>query len=126
MTRNLYHDVVNDDVLGIAFLASNSIIDYSFLWWHKYAIVSEVSYWWKEFDRCVLDRYMLFTDQEQCYKFRKVSVNYDIEADSCIVVPPSLYDTFAASQHVRIVHSVDDDAETLSIMSAHHSRPEST
>lgn len=126
MSKERYHDVVNSDVEGIAFLAANSIIDYSFLWWHKYAIVSEVAYWWKEFDRCCVDRYMLFTDNEQCAKFCRYSADFGIDHESCLVVPPSLYDHFIHTRHAKIIYSVWEVEEELSVMQAHFSKPEST
>lgn len=126
MSQNQYHDVVNDDVLGIAFLASNAILDYSFLRWTKYVIVPEVAYWWNEFDRCNIERHMLFTDVGQRNKFSKVSEQYGIDPAACDVVPPSLYDNYVQFHHVRIIHNVHEDEAVLSIMSAHYSRPEST
>lgn len=126
MTTERYHDVVQEDIEGIAFLAHNALLDYSFLWWTKYSLAPEVSYWWNEFDRCNVQRYMLFTDQGQCSKFSKVSAAHGIDPECCIVVPPSLYDNFVHTRHVRIIHDVYEDEAVLSIMSAHYSKPEST
>lgn len=125
MSQTTYHDAVKDDIEGIAFLAHNSIVDYSFLWWHTYSFVAEAAYWWKEFDRCNLERYMLFTDYGQCNKFSKVSANYGIDPGTCIVVPPSLYATFADTRHAWILNNVHDEEAALSILSTHYSRPES-
>lgn len=126
MTTERYHDVVNEDVLGIAFLASNSIIDYSFLWWTKYHIVPDVSYWWNQFDRCCVERHMLFSDVGQRNKFSEVSEAYGIDPAACDVCPPSLYDSYVQFHHVRIIHDVTVEEASLSIMYTHFSKPEST
>lgn len=126
MSRTVYHDVVREDIESIAFLASYAIIDYSFLWWRKYAIHSEFAYWWRTFDSCCVERFLLFSDLDACNKFSRVSEQYGIDPVMCEVVPPRLYDNFVDKRHARIIHDIQEDEAVLSIMHAHFSKPEST
>jgi hypothetical protein len=126
MTQTTYHDVVREEIEAIAFLASYAVIDYSFLWWHKYAINADFAYWWRMFDSCCVDRFLLFTDSGECYKFKRMSEQYGVDPATCEVVPPNLYDNFVDTRHARIIHSLEEDEAVLSIMHAHFSKPEST
>ena len=127
MSQTTYHDVLDEELQGIAFLASNSVIYSSWFWlWHTFNVVPEVIYWWKEFDGCSLDLYMLFEDPKDCARFHNDCVTFGIHPDNCIVVPSSLHSRFITDNRVKIIYDVRESEEQLSLIAAHYSRRDST
>jgi hypothetical protein len=119
------HDVIDTGIAAVGFPAAISVVMRRvFLHWHSVSVAPEFAYWWCEFRRCAIDRYVLFDDVKSKMLFVKYAEQFSVEEDNCLVVPKSLYGVFSKAHAVRIVEDFDNESSTLLTLSSHYSLPE--
>jgi hypothetical protein len=126
MSQTTYHDVVDQGVQAVAFLADSEVtVSRYFVLFRRYRVSPALSYWWREARRSSLGCFLLFTDSDECRLFQKDSQKYGIDADQCLVAPRDLHAHFASDYRARIIENASTSADTLSTLISYNAVPES-
>ena len=119
------HDIKDSDMVCIGFPAELCTTEHGVSFFRRFEVSSEFFYWWREFSRCAVDRWVLFDTVDACTRFQEVSTKYDVEPDRCIIVPKSLRHRWATAYHAVIIEDFSNDDDRLSHLAAHFSEPDS-